>query len=110
MKIRLFGLVLFLLALSSLGYSVTIQELIFPYKGIVFNAVGVPRSNYNKIKMSKEEMKFIQFTYKGKEYSAKLYNYGAIILSRGENQSVISVDMTKYKFPTFISPRKISTK
>lgn len=108
MKKHLVGLIVLLLFLVSQSYALIVHEVIFPYKGYVFRVIGVPRADYDKVKVTKEEFKFIQFTYAGKEYSAKLFNYGAIILTQGDKKFVLGVDFSKHKFRTFTPPRKIT--
>jgi hypothetical protein len=83
------------------AYSYTIQNINFPYKGIVYDGLHIPATNYNDIKITRDEYYFFEFTYRGKEFKCRLLVFGAIYVDVSEGlDKIFCFDVNSFRMRT----------
>lgn len=95
-------LVLVFVALFSVGaYSYTVHTINFPYKGIVYDGLRIPATNYNDINITRDDYYWFEFSYHGKDFKCHLLVFGAIYVDVSEGMDkIFCFDVNSFRMRT----------
>lgn len=79
---------------ASAAFSYEIIEVGFPYKGLVYDGVGITADEKVNVEEKSDDYFYYAFVYDGVYYTCELLIYGAIILKAYESESAEEDDYT----------------
>ena len=102
-------LVALLFSIPLLSHSVIIKMDRFPYKKYIFRMMKIPYEQWEKISISKETVRELNFSYDGKTYDCLSLKCGEIFVTASDNTKmiyVLPIHLFKYKTMTVAIPNE----
>ena len=85
-----------LFTVSAMGF--TVPDIGFPFKNFVYQGARVPAAEIKDIEVLTNTPYYYAFNFKGTNYQAELFVYGAIYLKRQhQNPMLLSFDIREYR-------------